>query len=44
VRTILLGLSWLATFIFAANSVGLLGLTFQWLLFPESLQVRAAPL
>jgi len=38
VRTILLGLSWLATFIFAANSVGLMGLTFQWLFYPDSLQ------
>ncbi|KAJ9508331.1 hypothetical protein QJQ45_011836 [Haematococcus lacustris] len=36
VRTILLGLSWLATFIFAANSVGLSALTVQWLLFPDS--------
>ncbi|GFH23614.1 uncharacterized protein HaLaN_21250, partial [Haematococcus lacustris] len=36
VRTILLGLSWLATFIFAANSIGLSALTVQWLLFPDS--------
>mmetsp|Transcript_31114 Transcript_31114/g.69136 ORF Transcript_31114/g.69136 Transcript_31114/m.69136 type:complete len:331 (-) Transcript_31114:737-1729(-) len=38
VRTILLGLSWLATFIFSANALGLMGLTVQMVLFPESLK------
>ncbi|KXZ56700.1 hypothetical protein GPECTOR_1g630 [Gonium pectorale] len=38
VRTILLGLCYLATFIFAANGVGLAGLSVQLLLFPDSVQ------
>ncbi|GLC35785.1 hypothetical protein PLESTB_000494000 [Pleodorina starrii] len=36
VRTIILGLCYLATFIFAANGVGLAGLSLQLLLFPGS--------
>jgi len=38
VRTIILGFGWLVTFIFAANAVGLTGLTIQWLLFPDSIK------
>lgn len=38
VRTILLGLSYLATFIFVANGLGLAGLSVQLLLFPDSLK------
>ncbi|GFR41276.1 hypothetical protein Agub_g1951 [Astrephomene gubernaculifera] len=38
VRTIITGLCYLATFIFAANGVGLAGLSVQLLLFPNSLQ------
>ena len=38
VRTILLGLSWLATFVFCANAVGLFGLSVQMLLFPDSIR------
>ncbi|EFJ42954.1 hypothetical protein VOLCADRAFT_121472 [Volvox carteri f. nagariensis] len=37
VRTIILGLCYLATFIFAANGVGLAGLSVQLLLFPGSI-------
>ncbi|GIL99396.1 hypothetical protein Vretimale_4566, partial [Volvox reticuliferus] len=37
VRTILLGLCYLATFIFAANGVGLAGLSIQLLFFPGSI-------
>lgn len=38
VRTILQGLTWLATFIFCLNAVGLFGLSIQMLLFPDSLR------
>lgn len=38
VRTILQGLSWQATFIFCANAVGLLGLSIQMILYPDSLK------
>ncbi|KAK9811259.1 hypothetical protein WJX72_000726 [[Myrmecia] bisecta] len=41
-RTVIQGLSYLATFIFAANAVGLTGLTLQLLLSPP--QKSAAPL
>ncbi|GIL43058.1 hypothetical protein Vafri_846 [Volvox africanus] len=37
VRTIIIGLCYLATFIFAANGVGLAGLSVQLLLFPGSI-------
>jgi hypothetical protein len=38
VRTILQGLTWLATFIFCTNAVGLFGLFVQMSLFPDSLR------
>ncbi|GAX75499.1 hypothetical protein CEUSTIGMA_g2942.t1 [Chlamydomonas eustigma] len=38
VRTLIQGISWLATFIFCANSVGLLGLSFQMAFNPEGLK------
>ena len=38
VRTILQGLTWLATFIFCLNAVGLFGLSIQMMIFPDSLR------
>eukprot|EP00798_Chlamydomonas_sp_ICE-L_P007853 gene7853-1059_t len=38
VRTIVLGLSWLATFVFCTNAVGLAGLSVQLLFNPESVK------
>lgn len=38
VRTILLGLCYLASFVFAANTVGLTGLSLQLLFFPETVK------
>ncbi|KAG1671830.1 hypothetical protein FOA52_000207 [Chlamydomonas sp. UWO 241] len=45
VRTLIEGLSWLATFVFCLNAVGLSALSVQMLMFPEKLmedEVRAA--
>ena len=38
VRTIIIGLLWLVTFIFSANTVGLSGLAIQLLFFPDSVK------